>query len=66
MSEEPTPFLIIVVAIILLSQSLFLFIHAKKYQHNYWLWGILGLIQAPFPTIVYLIFVRKVWQKEKS
>lgn len=65
MSEEPTPLLIIIVAIILLSQSLFLFLNAKKYQHNHWLWGILGLIQAPFPTIVYLIFVRKVWQKSK-
>ncbi|WP_442599033.1 sigma-Y antisigma factor component [Neobacillus sp. D3-1R] len=63
MNEEPTPILIMFVVIILLSQSLFLFINAKKNQHNYWLWGILGLIQAPFPTIVYLIFVRKVWQK---
>ncbi|MFD2443056.1 sigma-Y antisigma factor component [Bacillus sp. CGMCC 1.16607] len=63
MKGELTPELIIMVTIILLSQSIFLFINAKRNQHNYWLWGILGLIQAPVPTLVYLIFVRKIWQK---
>lgn len=66
MKDEPTLLLLSMVAIILLCQSLFLFLNAKKYQHNYWLWGILGLIQAPFPTIVYLIFVRRIWQKSKT
>jgi hypothetical protein len=65
MNVEPTFGLIFIVAVILLSQSIFLFINAKKHQHNYWLWGILGLIQAPFPTIVYLVFVRRVWERER-
>ncbi|RFU70655.1 sigma-Y antisigma factor component [Peribacillus saganii] len=47
------------VALILLAQSVFLFTNAKKHGHNYWLWGILGLVQAPVPTIIYLLFVRK-------
>ncbi|MHC0036823.1 sigma-Y antisigma factor component [Pseudoneobacillus sp. C159] len=65
MNVEPTIGLIFIVAVILLSQSIFLFLNARRYQHNYWLWGILGLIQAPFPTIVYLVFVRRVWDKER-
>jgi hypothetical protein len=64
MKAEPSLGLIVFVAILLLSQSLFLFYNAKKHQHNYWLWGILGLIQAPLPTIVYLIFIRKIWKRE--
>jgi hypothetical protein len=63
MKAEPSLGLIVFVAILLLSQSLFLFLNAKKHQHNYWLWGILGLIQAPLPTIVYLIFIRKIWKR---
>jgi hypothetical protein len=64
MKAEPSLGLIVFVAILLLSQSLFLFFNAKKHQHNYWLWGILGLIQAPLPTIVYLIFIRKIWNRD--
>jgi hypothetical protein len=64
MNEEPTLGLIIVVAFILLAQSLFLFINAKKHSHNHWLWGILGLIQAPMPTIFYLLFIRKIWKRD--
>jgi hypothetical protein len=65
MNEEPTLGLIIVVAFILLVQSIFLFFNAKKHSHNYWLWGILGLIQAPMPTIFYLLFVRKIWKRDQ-
>ncbi|WP_433957544.1 sigma-Y antisigma factor component [Cytobacillus horneckiae] len=53
-------------AIILISQSLFLFINARKHGHNYWLWGILGLIQAPMPTLFYLLFARKLWRSNKK
>ena len=51
------------VAAILLTQSIFLFLNARKHGHNYWLWGILGLIQSPIPLLVYLIFVRKIFKK---
>ncbi|MCM3178736.1 sigma-Y antisigma factor component [Cytobacillus horneckiae] len=53
-------------AIILISQSLFLFVNARKHGHNYWLWGILGLIQAPMPTLFYLLFARKLWRSKKK
>jgi predicted PurR-regulated permease PerM len=56
----------IVVVLILLFQSIYLFLDARKRNHNYWLWGIAGLIQAPMPTLFYLIFVRKVFAKRKQ
>lgn len=55
---------IIIVVGILLSQSLYLFFDARKRNFNYWLWGIVGLIQAPMPVLFYLIFVRKIFQKK--
>ncbi len=58
-------FTFILVAIILLLQSIYLFMDARKRNHNYWLWGIVGLIQAPMPTLFYLIFVRKIFRKKK-
>jgi hypothetical protein len=64
MKGELTLPVIILVATILLSQSLYLFLDARKRNHNYWLWGIVGLIQAPMPTLFYLIFVRKIFKKK--
>ncbi|WP_066295092.1 sigma-Y antisigma factor component [Bacillus sp. FJAT-29937] len=66
MNEEVSFPLLMVVAVILISQSTFLFTNARKHGHNYWLWGIIGLIQAPLPTLVYLLFVRKLWKKLKK
>lgn len=63
MSNELSPTVIIIVAAILLLQSIFLFLDARKRNHNYWLWGIVGLIQAPMPTLFYLLFVRKIFRK---
>jgi hypothetical protein len=64
MSNELSPAMIIIVAAILLLQSIFLFLDARKRNHNYWLWGIIGLIQAPMPTLFYLLFVRKIFSKK--
>ena len=64
MNEELSPVMLAVVVVILLVQSLFLFTNARKHGHNYWLWGILGLIQAPMPLLFYLIFARKIWRKK--
>jgi hypothetical protein len=66
MTEEISPAGIIMVALILLAQSVFLFLHARKHNHNYWLWGIVGLIQAPMPLLFYLIFVRKIFRENKK
>ncbi|MEH7180779.1 sigma-Y antisigma factor component [Neobacillus vireti] len=64
MTQELSPAVIILIAGILLLQSIFLFLDARKRNHNYWLWGIVGLIQAPMPTLFYLLFVRKIFRKK--
>lgn len=66
MNKEISLIEIFMVAVILLVQSLYLFLDARKRNHNYWVWGIVGLIQAPMPTLLYLIFVRKVFRKNPS
>jgi hypothetical protein len=66
MNGELTPVTLALIALILLSQSIFLFTNARKHGHNYWLWGILGLIQAPMPLLFYLLFVRKIWQRNSE
>ncbi|MEC1524102.1 sigma-Y antisigma factor component [Neobacillus niacini] len=63
MTQDLSPTVIILVAAILLLQSIYLFLDARKRNHNYWLWGIVGLIQAPMPTLFYLLFVRKIFRK---
>ncbi len=66
MNEELSPLMIAVVVSILLIQSIFLFTNARKHGHNYWLWGILGLIQAPMPLLFYMLFVRKNWRRKSG
>ncbi|MFS0824395.1 sigmaY antisigma factor component [Bacillus sp. 1P02SD] len=52
----------ILIVIILLIQSFWLFLDARKRGHNYWFWGIWGLIQSPMPIVFYLIFARKIYR----
>ncbi|OLS33598.1 sigma-Y antisigma factor component [Bacillus sp. MRMR6] len=66
MNGEFSLSVILLVAGILMLQSLFLFLDARKRNHNYWLWGIVGLIQAPMPTLFYLVFVRKIFNRKKD
>lgn len=54
-----------IVAIILLIQSIYLFIDARKKGMNYWFWGIIGLIQAPMPLVFYLL-VKRSRKKEED
>ncbi|MGE7767250.1 sigma-Y antisigma factor component [Peribacillus sp. NPDC096540] len=56
---------LIVCGLILLAQSMYLFIDARKNGFNHWIWGILGLIQAPVPHILYLI-IKKIRKKEED
>jgi len=58
-------YLWILLAIILLSQSIMLFRAASKSGANRWFWAIWGLMQFPCPAIFYLLIVRKVWKREK-
>lgn len=53
---------IVLVVAILLTQGIWLFVDAHKRSRWPWLWGLWGLLQAPIPTIVYLLVVRKVWK----
>ena len=48
-----------ILILLLLTQSMLLFVDAKKKGSYPWLWGIWGLIQLPMPTLFYLLFV--VW-----
>ena len=63
MMTEKDVILLISIVPILLIQSTWLFIDAKKRGGYAWFWGIWGLIQAPMPTIFYLIFV--IWLPKK-
>lgn len=55
--------LVLAVMPILLAQSTYLFIDARKREAYPWLWGLWGLISAPTPLIVYLLIVRKIYKR---
>ncbi|MBG9770753.1 sigma Y negative regulator YxlD [Bacillus vallismortis] len=52
--------------LILLAQGIFLFIDAKKRDRLAWVWGIVGLIQAPMPLICYYFFVIRPDRKKRG
>ncbi|GGG09228.1 sigmaY antisigma factor component [Paenibacillus abyssi] len=52
------------IVLILLSQSTWLFIDARKRGSYPWFWGMWGLIQFPGPLIFYWLFVRKRWLRK--
>lgn len=53
----------ILALLLVIPQGTWLFIDARKQGQYPWFWGIWGMISFPLPTILYLIFVRKVLQK---
>ncbi|MCK6255998.1 sigmaY antisigma factor component [Fictibacillus sp. WQ 8-8] len=55
---------LILVVIILLCQSTWLFLDGRKRGYRYWFWSLWGLIQCPFPLLFYLIFARKVFRSK--
>jgi len=61
---QPTLYQWIIIAVLLLSQSMWLFRDAQKRKANPWIWGIWGLTSVPTPLIVYLIVVRKIFRKK--
>lgn len=50
---------------VLLTQGIWLFLDAGRHGKYAWFWGILGLISFPLPSILYLVFVRKVFRSRK-
>ncbi|MHA6480502.1 sigmaY antisigma factor component [Paenibacillus sp. strain BS8-2] len=54
-------------AVMLITQSTWLFIDARKRGSSYWFWGLWGLIQCPLPSITYWLFVRRgLWRQLKQ
>lgn len=51
----------VLLALVMITQSTWLFIDARKRDKMPWFWGIWGLIQFPMPLIFYFIFVRSGW-----
>ncbi|WP_088069900.1 transcriptional regulator [Gottfriedia luciferensis] len=52
--------ILVSVFIVLIAQSITLFTKAKKRNRSAWLWGLLGMIQFPWPSIFfYFLVVRK-------
>ncbi|AZK46190.1 hypothetical protein [Paenibacillus lentus] len=58
---EPLPpwWMLILVALLLLTQGTWMFIDARKRGRRAWLWGLWGVINCPTSLIVYLLVV--VW-----
>ncbi|MBD7911717.1 MULTISPECIES: sigma-Y antisigma factor component [Clostridium] len=53
--------------IILIIQGTTIFRDAmKKNIPNPWLWGIIGLVQAPWPTIIYLIYRKRYFSRKNK
>lgn len=67
MNEEQlsTPLLVLVAAI-LITQGTILFVQAKKRNRAAWLWGLAGLIQFPWPSIVFWFFIIRPEKKKQS
>ena len=64
MTEQDLKILLLLSPILLI-QSIFLFIDAKK-RHSYaWFWGLWGLIQFPLPIILYWFLVIRPHTKQK-
>lgn len=61
----PLPIIILII-VLLISQSLFLFQDARKRNLHPWFWGIWGMFSLPLPTILYLIIERKVLKNKRS
>lgn len=47
------------IAILLLTQALWIFHDARKRGENAWFWGLLGLLNVPSSLIVYLLVTRR-------
>jgi bacteriorhodopsin len=55
----------IVLAVVLLTQSVWVFNDASKRGMNQWLWGVFALLNTPTNLIVYLIVSRSVLGSRK-
>ncbi|MED1740433.1 transcriptional regulator [Bacillus swezeyi] len=68
MNLETTPEKLLALLLIspfLFTQSILLFLDAKKKGSNAWFWGIWGLIQTPMPLLFYYLFVVRPFHKKR-
>lgn len=52
----------VALAVILFSQSTWLFADARKRNAHPWFWGIIGLCQFPMPLLFYWLIERKKYK----
>jgi hypothetical protein len=58
---------LVIAPIILITQGTLIFRDAMKKNIPYpWIWGIMGLVQAPWPTIIYLIYRKRYFKKKNK
>lgn len=62
--ENEKLLVVILLLPIMLTQSILLFMDAKKKGAYAWFWGIWGLIQFPLPTVFYYFIVIRPYRKK--
>lgn len=45
------------IVLALMTQSILIFLSARKREKNPWFWGFIGLLNIPFSAILYFLFV---------
>lgn len=63
---EVSPYLFLLLIPLLLVQSTWLFLDARKRECYPWFWGIWGLTTIPLPGILYLFLVVKIFRRRKE
>lgn len=56
----------LLVVLLLVTQSSILFLKARKIGKAPWLWGVVGLIQFPVPSIIFFILWKTVWTRKET
>ncbi|MBD8006004.1 transcriptional regulator [Bacillus sp. Sa1BUA2] len=62
--DSETLLALVLLSPILLTQSILLFIDAKKKGAYAWFWGLWGLIQLPCPSIFYYFIIIRSYRKK--
>lgn len=58
---------IVLIAVIVMTQSMWLFTDARRRQKNRWFWGIWGLTTCPMPILLYTYFhIYRPYRKAKQ
>ncbi|ONK24676.1 transcriptional regulator [Bacillus sp. VT-16-64] len=64
--ESDKLLVLLILSPFMLTQSILLFVDARKKGAYAWFWGLWGLIQLPFPTIFYYFFVVRPYRKKQK